>query len=47
LGVSETLLIKLVLGSGEAVNVVEDVSGFQAEVLMRLGFGLPEAFINV
>ena len=41
------VLIKLVLGSGEPVNVVEDVTGFQAEVLTRLGFALPEALLNV
>jgi transposase len=41
------ILIKLVLGSGGPMNVVEDVTKFQAEILARLGFPLPEAFINV
>jgi len=41
------ILVKLIMKDGEHVNVVEDVTRFQGEVLTRLNLPRPEAYITV
>jgi len=41
------VLVKLIMKDGERVNVVEDITRFQGEVLDRLSLPWPEAYITV
>lgn len=41
------VLVRLVLGGGERLDLVEDLTGFQAEVLRRLGFPSPGSLVGL